>query len=119
MKTKYWIWILCGVLAVCLGLSAVMLIPGEDMAFAEITSQGQKLKRVDLRIDQTFTVTTAQGGHNVVTVKDGKIGVTEADCPDHYCMARGMINRGAQIVCLPNRLVITLVGEPEIDGIAG
>ena len=119
MKTKYWIWILCGLLALCLGLSAVVLLPGEDAAFAEITSGGEKIRTVDLRIDQVFTVTAPQGGHNVVTVKDGKIGVTEADCPDHYCMARGMLSKGAQIVCLPNRLVITFVSQPEIDSVVG
>lgn len=119
MKTKYWIAILTAVLAACLGLSAMLLSPGEEAAFAQITSQGKIIKTVDLRIDQEFTVDTENGGHNVVTVEDGKIGVTQANCPDHYCMDRGMISRGTQIVCLPNRLVITLTGEMEIDGVAG
>ena len=111
--------LLCAVLVLCVMLSLPLLMPGEDMAFAEITSEGKLLRRVDLAIDQEFTVSTRDGGHNVVTVKNGKIGVTEANCPDHYCMDRGMISSGAQIVCLPNRLVITLTGEMEIDAIAG
>ena len=119
MKTKHWILIFAAVLAVCLGLSAMLLIPGEEAAYAEITREGKLLKTVDLRIDQTFTIEAEEGGYNVITVKDGKIGVTEATCPDHYCMHRGMCSSGAQIVCLPNKLVITFVGEPEIDGVAG
>ena len=119
MKTKYWILILAGVLVACLGLSAYFLMPGDTASYAEVTSAGKVVKTVDLRIDQEFTVTAAEGGRNVITVKDGKIGVTQADCPDHYCMERGMINSGAQIVCLPNRLVITLTGEQSIDGVAG
>lgn len=119
MKTKYWIAVFAAVLAVCLGMSLLLLVPGEASSFAQITSDGKVVRTVDLRMDQEFTVPAEDGGYNIVTVKDGKIGVTEATCPDHYCMHRGMINSGAQIVCLPNRLVITLTGEPEIDGVAG
>ena len=107
------------VLLLCLGLSALFLVPGEAASHAEITREGKLLKTVDLRIDQTFTVEADGGGYNIITVKDGKIGVTEATCPDHYCMHRGMCSSGAQIVCLPNKLVITFVGAPEIDGVVG
>jgi len=55
----------------------------------------------------------------MIHIKDGKIGVTEANCPDHYCMHRGFCNSGAQIVCLPNKLVIRFVGAPEIDMVVG
>ena len=119
MKTKYWIMIFAVVLLACLGLSAMFFISGEEASYAEITREGKLLKTVDLRVDQTFTVEAEDGGYNIVTVKDGKIGVTEATCPDHYCMHRGMCSSGAQVVCLPNKLVITFVGEPEIDGVAG
>ena len=119
MKTKYWILILGAVLAVCLGLSFFILMPGEDATHAEILSQGTVIKTVDLRIDQEFVVSAGNESYNVVTVKDGKIGVTEATCPDHYCMNRGFCSSGTQIVCLPNRLVIRFVGEQEIDGVSG
>lgn len=119
MKTKTWILILAAMLAVCLGLSVFLLRPRGASTFAEITSQGKVVQTVDLRIDQQFTVTTSQGGSNVVTVRDGRIAVTEANCPDHYCMDRGFCSGGAQIVCLPNRLVIRFLGEQEIDGVVG
>jgi len=64
-------------------------------------------------------VDTPGGGHNVVTVKDGRIAVTQANCPDHYCMDRGFCNSGSPIVCLPNRLVIEFSGEQEIDFVVG
>ena len=117
MKTKYWIAILAIVLLLCAGAS-LLTFGGEDASRAQITSSGKVIRTVDLSIDQEFTVET-DGGYNVVTVKDGKIAVTEADCPDHYCMDRGFCAGGAQIVCLPNRLVIEFLGEPEIDGVVG
>lgn len=119
MKTKTWIFFLSLVLLLCLGLSAVLLWPGEAASHAEIISQGQLLQTVDLRIDQTFTVTTEDGGTNTVTVRDGHIAVTQANCPDGYCIQRGYCSGGAQIVCLPNRLVIRFVGQQDIDAVAG
>ena len=117
MKTKYWILALALLLVLCLGLT-MLTMGGEAASRARITSGGKVIRTVDLSFDQEFTVETADG-YNVITVKDGRIAVTEASCPDHHCMARGFCNSGAQIVCLPNRLVIDFLGEAEIDGIVG
>ena len=119
VKTRTWILILGAILALCLGLGVKLLMPGEAATQAEILSGGQVVRRVDLRIDQQFVIEADNGGENVVTVRDGKIGVTQATCPDHYCMHRGFCNSGAQIVCLPNKLVIRFLGEQEIDIIVG
>ena len=117
MKTKYWIAILAAVLFLCVCVSFLTL-GGGDASRAKITSEGRLVRTVDLSVDQEFTVETGNG-YNIVTVKDGKIAVTEASCPDHYCMNRGFCSGGAQIVCLPNRLVIEFLGEQEVDGAAG
>ena len=115
MKTKTWILAIGGLLCLCLGLAAVLLQPGEAAFRAEIRSQGRLVKTVALTEDQTFTVTTEAGGENVICVRDGKIAVIGASCPDHYCMLRGYCNSGAQIVCLPNQLTITFLGKGEVD----
>ena len=119
MKTKYWIILLAVILAACIGLSIPLLLPSEDARYAEIISDGQVMKVVDLRIDQEIHIATDGGGRNAVTVKDGKIGVTSATCPDHYCMDRGMCSGGAQIVCLPNKLVIRFQGAQSVDAVVG
>ena len=118
MKTKYWIAVLAAIFLICAGISLSILLPGEDAAFAEITSNGHSVTTVDLQMDQVFSVTTPDGT-NTITVKDGKIGVTQASCPDHYCMDRGMCSQGAEIVCLPNRLVIRFVGKQSVDSVVG
>ena len=114
MKTKYWVLLFALIAVGCILLS-LPLLSREEARFARITSGGQTVKTVDLSVDQEFTV----DGKNTVTVRDGKIAVTWADCPDHYCMHRGFCNGGTQIVCLPNRLVIEFVAEQEIDGMVG
>jgi len=119
VKTKTWILIFSLILILCGGLSIFLLMPGEAASHAEIRSDGQLIRLVDLGIDQQFVITTGDGGSNTVTVKDGKIAVTEANCPDHYCMHRGYCSSGAQIVCLPNRLVISFQGPQEIDAMVG
>ena len=119
MKTRTWIILFAALLILCGGLSIPLLLPGEASTHAEITSQGKLLKTVDLRIDQEFTVETPEGGTNTITVAEGKIAVTQANCPDHYCMQRGYCNSGTEIVCLPNRLVIRFLGEQTIDAVVG
>ncbi len=118
MKNWMWAAILILALVVC-GIGGYFLMaPGEQAARAEIVSRGEVVRTVDLSVDQEFTVTT-DGGYNVVTVKDGAIAVTEASCPDHYCRDRGFCTGGADIVCLPNRLVIRFLEEAEVDAVLG
>ena len=119
MKTRTLIILFAAIFVLSLGAGLYFLMPGEASASAEITRQGQVIKTVDLRIDQTFTVESEDGGYNVITVQDGKIGVTEASCPDHYCMMRGFCDSGTEIVCLPNKISIRFVGQQEIDAIVG
>ena len=118
MKSKYWVMILAVALILCAILSAVLLWPGETAARAEVWSDGVLVEMLDLAVDRVLTL-QGKNGVNIVTVKDGKIAVTEADCPDHYCIQRGYCNSGAQIVCLPNRLVIKFLGQKTLDGIVG
>ena len=114
MKTKHWIFLFVLIIAACLG-SMLLFSPTQDAAFARITVDGELFATVSLAVDRQIDV----NGHNTVTVHDGKIAVTWADCPDHYCMDRGYCSGGTDIVCLPNRMVITFLGEQEIDGVSG
>lgn len=118
MKSKFWAILLASILVVCIGIS-VALMNGKPAARAEITSGGKLVQIVDLNIDQELTIPSSDGGVNIVTVKDGKIAVTYADCPDGYCVQRGFCNSGTQIVCLPHRLVIRFLDEQKIDGVVG
>ena len=117
MKTRNWIMIIGGVLLVCTVLSLFLLQSGQA-DFAEIYSDGKLIYTVDLRIDQEKTI-EGPYGTNVITVKDGAIAVTRADCPDGYCMKRGFCSGGTEIVCLPNRMVIQFKAEQDIDAAVG
>lgn len=106
------------ILIVCLGLTLWLYRSGEAASTVTVISEGKVLYTLSLSVDQTIAISSKRGT-NTVTVKDGKVAVTQADCPDGYCMARGFCDRGAQIVCLPNRLVLQFSADPAIDGVAG
>ena len=117
MKNKYWIMLFGAIFAVCL---VCMLLPVDNDAAtkAQIRSE-DAVVTVNLYQEQQLIFDTEDGGYNIVTVRDGKIAVTEANCPDQYCVRQGFCNSGAQIVCLPHKLVISFLGESEIDGAVG
>lgn len=119
MKTKTWILLLSGVFLLSLLGSFFVLRQRPDAALAQISSSRQVVKTVNLRENQQFTITAENGGVNIITVQDGKIAVTDATCPDHYCMKRGFRASGTDIVCLPNQLVIHFLGAQTVDAAAG
>ncbi len=117
MKTKFWIFLTAGILVLCLVLSVWLFRSGEAANTVTVISEGKVLYTLSLGVDQSMEISSSTGS-NTVTVKDGKVAVTQADCPDGHCMARGFCDRGAQIVCLPNRLVLQFSSDPVIDGIS-
>ena len=119
MKTKSWILLLGGMLLLSLIGSFFALRGGADAVLATVSSGGKVVKTVNLHENQQFTITSENGGENIITVQGGKIAVTEATCPDHYCMKRGFCAGGTDIVCLPNRLVIHFLQEQAVDAAAG
>ena len=57
------------------------------------------------------------GGTNVLVIENGSAYLNYSDCPDHTCERTGKIRYvGETIVCLPNRVSITIKGE-SADGV--
>ena len=87
--------------------------------YAVIKVDGQVIKTLDLnREETTIEVNGYQGGVNRIVIKDGKVSMTEADCPDELCVKTGKISRtGETIVCLPHRVVVEIKGSQEDDAV--
>jgi hypothetical protein len=49
-------------------------------------------------------------GHVLLHIKDGKVWVTDSDCPDKLCEGMRVDNSRGQIICLPNQIVIIVQG---------
>ena len=68
--------------------------------------------------DITEEICTGGNGENInrFEIKDGKANMLEASCPDGICVAhRPVFRDGESIVCLPNRVVVTVVSQDDMD----
>lgn len=107
--------ILLSVLAVLIGNSKTY-----KSKMATIYKDGVIVKTIDLNTVGTSYIIDV-GKDNQVLVEKGKISMYSADCPDKLCIKQGTITNGMYpIVCLPNRVVISIEeGDEEIDAMSG
>lgn len=55
---------------------------------------------------------------NILTIKDGKASISEADCPDKICVkTRPVSFVGETVVCLPHKLVIEITNDNADSGL--
>lgn len=86
---------------------------------ARIIHKGQILLELNLNKDQRVTV-GGDRGPVVLQVKNGAIQIIESECQTRFCIKNGAINNVNQIiVCVPNRIVIKILGDPGLDVITG
>lgn len=89
-----------------------------DGSTVRITVGGELYKTLSLDKDTEISVVTGDNGEyvNTVTVKDGKVTVSYANCPDGICESHRPIKyKGESIVCLPHKLAVTIEGGEEGD----
>lgn len=98
----------------CVGLVATRLMGANtnaDMATVVIRDGEQNVYELPLSQNTTKSVTTDLGT-NLIEIKDGRVHVEEADCPNQDCVHQGWIDAaGEQIVCLPHKLTVDIVDE--------
>ena len=91
---------------------------GEKAAY--IYSKGELLYIIHLDDkNDEFTIKT-DNGYNIVCIKDGKIGIVDADCPDKTCVKTGFTdNSFIPVICMPHRLEIVIKSDSlEMDGMS-
>ena len=94
-----------------------MLAPHGDSV--RISQDGRVLYTLDLSKEKDRRIEVEyQGRKNIIEIKDGRIRMLEADCPDHVCIHTGWLSSDIPIVCLPNRLVIEFAGS-DLDAAVG
>lgn len=58
---------------------------------------------------------------NIIKIENGSVSVTDADCADKLCVYQGSIEKnGESIICLPHKVVISVVSgeEREVDAVS-
>ena len=105
--------------AVVIAIIALLIINrykaiSTENAMVVIEVNGEEVGRYPLSDDRVIYVESYNGGNNTVTIKDGKVTVSEASCPDKICVKHKRIKyNGETIICLPNRMTVTIVSEGE------
>ena len=106
------------ILTLALTVFLVFKACAREGSYAVITVNGEVYKTVPLDTDTAFDVVSGKNGEykNTVTVKDGKVFITYANCPDGICERHRAIKyHGESIACLPHGLVVTVEGGEEND----
>jgi len=116
MKIKTFIIIIAAIFLIGV-IGSVVVLTSPKKSTARIVSDGQIIETIDLDTaeDRVFDV-DYQGQVNTVEIRDHRIRILDADCPDKTCVGMGWLkNSSAPIVCLPHRLVIEFTDST--DGI--
>lgn len=108
--------ILIGVLLI-ISLSVLLFVflTREEGTIADVYVDGVKVAEYPLSIDGVYYI---NNGSNVLVIEDGAAYMREANCPDKFskngCVNTGKISYvGQTIVCLPNKIIVEIVGEGE------
>ena len=115
--------LLIGGLLLAIGvLLLVLYAPGRHAGeTVRVEINGEPADEFPLAVDTVRSYEDGAGGVNVVTVAKGRVFVSEANCPSQICVRHRAISRsGESIVCLPHKLVVTVVGRDAngVDAVA-
>ncbi len=119
MKSRFFRWGDVVPAVLLLGLAVwliwMMFAGGAGSAVRVQTPTGEQ--RLPLSQDGTYTVVGRDGLSLTVTVQNGRVCVSHADCPDHVCMGTGWIARNGQsIACLPAQVLLCVESQVSEDG---
>lgn len=109
-----------GLLVVAAVLFFLLTSRPSDGRAVEVQVDGTVVTTLSLGTDTTYTIDGVDGGQNTLVIADGKATVIDATCPDGVCVRHRAIDRAGQsIICLPNKVVVRVVGELSVDAEAG
>ena len=77
----------------------------------KVSIDGKVIETISLDDDGEYRI-EAEGGYNLLIIKDGEAYLKEADCPDKLCVKQGHITKeGETIVCLPHKVIIEVIKD--------
>lgn len=112
-------WILAGVFlaAAFFIFLGILFSDTSERKYVTVFVDGEKYGTYSLEEDVSVDI----GESNSMIIRDGKVWMSRADCPDQICVKHRPISRnGGSIICLPNKVAIIVErdGGQETDGIA-
>lgn len=116
------IFLIIVVLALALILSVVIDFSQGGGEYVTVEQAGKIIAELPIDKDASFEITNGSKVCNTVRIKNKSVSVVSADCPDKICVKHRSISKNNEsIICLPNKVVVSVVSEKEndVDGVAG
>ena len=108
-KHRIDIIIIASLLLLSISVLMIAQLTKKEGASAVVTVNGVTVGEYPLDQDRVYTL---NGGSNILTIKGGIAYMSYSNCPDHVCEKTGKARYvGEQIVCLPNKVTVTISGE--------
>lgn len=113
-KYRLDIIIIAAILIISLSVLLIVTLTKEVGSIALVEVNGTVVGEYPLDEDGEFSL---NGGTNVLVITGGVAYMSYSNCPDHTCERTGKIQYvGETIICLPNRISITIKGSAS-DGV--
>lgn len=119
---KKWDFIVLAAVLLCSAAAFLCLntFNSHKGSYACVEVNGETVAELALDENAVYEVKINGKTTNIIEIKDNAADVTFADCPDKICENhRAIENTGESIVCLPNRVIVTIKGEAgdRMDGV--
>lgn len=104
-------------LIIIISFSCLLLFKDNSSKYALVYYEDEVILKIDLSLkgEHEYKV-NGYNGEIVIKTQDSKIKVSEENSPLHICSSRGWIEESYEVlVCLPNKVVIKIETEDEID----
>ena len=89
--------------------------------YAVVEVNGETVVQLSLAEDTVYDIEIENEVTNTLKIENGEAKMISADCPDKICVNHRRIKKNNEsIICLPNKVIITIVSDAEsdIDGVA-
>ena len=104
-----------------LALSTVILLVTRSRkdqgAYVVVMVRNEEVARYSMAINGIYDIYDNNGNNakiNTIEIKDGRVRMLEASCPNHLCIRQGWIRfEGHSIVCLPNKVTVIVRGTDD------
>ncbi len=85
--------------------------------YAYVYYENNIIKKINLSIDSIYTV-EGYNGSVVIEVLNNRVRVKEENSNNHICSNMGFVSSPLEpIICLPNKIVIKIVEQTDIDAV--
>ena len=81
-----------------------------------VTVDGEMYGQYPLNQSMEKKIELSDGSYNILVIENGEADIIEASCPDKVCVEhRKVSKKNESIVCLPNKVIVTIDNGAESD----